>query len=101
MTSYEIPLSPEPQRFNIKLAGVERILRFYWNGLSTCWCLDIFTGSTPLLQGVPIITGIDLLAQHKHLNIGGSLIVQTDYDLDAVPTFDNLGQTGHLYFIVE
>lgn len=102
MTPYEIPLSAEPQTFNIQLSGVERKLRFYWNKWSECWMLDMMTNlGAPLLLGIPVITGADLLGQYAYMELGGSIVVQTDFDLDAVPTFDNLGTLGRVYFIVE
>jgi hypothetical protein len=101
-TPYEIPLSPRPQKFSIKLAGVSYKIRVYWNRLGACWVLDLADRhGTPLLLGIPLVTGIDLLAQHRHLGIAGSLLVQTDYAPDEVPAFDNLGTHGRLYFIAE
>jgi hypothetical protein len=102
MTPFEIPLSPEPQKFNIGLAGTEYQVRLYWNKTDAAWYMDLNEADgTPLQQGIPLVTGIDLLKQYPHLGVGGSLVVQTDYNPDAVPTYDNLGTTGHLYFLTE
>lgn len=102
MNAYEIPLSPEPQRFSIQLGGVEYRMRLSWSQHQTCWCLEISdSAGNAILQGIPVVTGVDLLAQHRHLGFTGSLLAQTDYDPSAVPTFDNLGSTGRLYFVVE
>lgn len=102
MTSYEIPLSPEPQKFNIQLAGVTRQLRVYWCRFQECWVFDLGDNvGAPILQGIPIITGADLLGQYRHMQLGGSIIAQTDYSPNSVPTFDNLGVLGRVYFIVE
>lgn len=102
MTPYEIPLTPGPQSFAISLAGVTYNLRLAWNRAASCWMLDIADEDRqPLVNGIPVITGADLLAQYGHLGFGGALIVQTDHAADAVPTFDNLGVTGRIYFVVE
>lgn len=102
MTPYEIPLTPEPQRFTIDLAGVTRQMRVYWCKDAQCWCFDLFDlKGQDLLLGVQIVTGCDLLGQYAHLGIGGSIIAQTDHDPSAVPTFDNLGTSGRLYFVVQ
>lgn len=102
MTPYEIPLSPEPQKFSITLAGVDYQMRFYWNRYSECWCFDLLdAGAVPLLEGAPVVTGIDLLGQYPHLGIGGSILAQSDFDPSAVPTFENLGLEGRVFFIVE
>lgn len=101
MTPYEIPLSPQPQTFQIELAGITYKMTVSWNRVSNSWVLDIRSSSNEdILLGVPIVTGTDLLAQYPHLGFGGSLVAQTDYDPAAVPTYENLGTTGHLYFVV-
>ncbi len=53
----------------------------------------------PLLTGVPVITGADLLAQFAYIGVYGQMIAQTDNDPGAVPTFENLGTTGYLYYL--
>lgn len=71
-----------------------------WNGFSPAWMLDIADASGNLLVGsVPLVTGRNLLEQYAYVGFTGQLVVQTDHDTNAVPTFSNLGTTGHLYFI--
>lgn len=99
MSAHEIPLRSTPQRFAITL-GIGTILTFVWNKSAGCWVIDIdASGGVPILHGVPIVTGADLLEQFAYLGLGGALISQTDHDTDAVPTFTNLGTSGHLYFV--
>jgi len=99
MTKYEIPLISDPQTFEITLAGTPYSLEVRWNKITTNWTLDIsdVNGST-ILTGIALTTGVDLLAQYAYLNFGGSLTVETDGDLTAIPTLDNLGIHSHLYF---
>lgn len=100
MIYYEIPLSPNAQTFRITLAGVQysMTLLYRTHGLGG-WFLDIYTaGGDPLLLGVPLVTGVDLLAPYPYLNFGGPLLVTTDGDISAVPTYYNLGVTSHVYF---
>ena len=100
-TPFEIPLRNTPERFRVTLGGVEREIRTRWNVPAGCWVIDINeSDGTPFLTGIPLVTGADLLEQFSDLEFGGQLIVQTDHDTDAVPTFDNLGTLGHLYFVV-
>lgn len=100
---YEVPLSPKAQTFSIALAGVSYQVTLMWRDAEGGgWFLDFASATgTPILQGVPLVTGADLLAQYAHLGFSGSLVVQTDHDPDATPTFTNLGDLSHLYFIVE
>lgn len=101
MQIYEVPLSPNPQTFAISLGGVDYHLTLYWNTPANCWMLDLADAdSNPMVQGIPVVTGLDLLYQYKYLGVAGSLVVQTDYDTQAVPTFENLGVTGRIYFVV-
>jgi hypothetical protein len=102
MANFEIPLSPKPQTFSIALAGVTYQITVKWNWVASCWVIDVADASgNPLVGGLPLVTGVDILGQYAYLGFGGKLIVQTDHDPDAVPTFDNIGSTGHLYFITQ
>lgn len=100
MTAYEIPLSAKPQTFSIALSGVTYKMTLRWNIPASVWMLDISDANGNLMIGsVPLVTGADLLAQYAYLGFVGKLVVQTDNDPDAVPTFENLGTTAHLYYI--
>lgn len=104
-TTYEIPLSPEAQRFTIPLGGKDYQLRLsYQDAPEGGWLLDILDPlddpASPIVCGIPLVTGSDLLEQYGHLGIGGELWVATDADPDAVPSFENLGQAGRLFFVV-
>jgi hypothetical protein len=100
MAIYEIPISPNPQRFSISMAGAAYNLRLiYIDAPDAGWLLDIDdVNDNPLICGIPLVTGADLLAQYAYLGIGGQLFCTTDGDPSAVPTFANLGVTSHLYF---
>lgn len=102
MSQYEIPLIAANQSFRVTLIGVTYAMKVRWSAPSACWVLDIAdTNDVPIITGIPIVTGADLLEPYKTLGIGGQLIAQTDYDTDAVPTFDNLGSLGRLYFVTD
>jgi len=98
-TQYEIPTSAQPQKFAITLAGVTYNLIMVWNSKAACWVIDIHdVNDNQLVCGIPMVTGADLLAPYPHLGFGGTLTVSTDGNPHAIPTLDNLGTTGHLYF---
>ncbi len=100
-TYYEIPLSPDPQQFNITLAGVEYKFLVTWNVVNTSWMINIADASgEPMVSSIPMVTGADLLEQYGYLGFGFQLVAQTDNAPDVVPTFEDLGSTGHLYAIV-
>lgn len=97
---FEIPLLPTPQSITIQLVNVTYTMIAMWNTVANAWVLNIADiNQVPIVSGIPLITGANLLEQYDYLNFGGALFVQTDNDVDAVPTFDNLGINGHLFFI--
>lgn len=99
-TYYEIPLSPQGQTFGITLAGISYQFTLVWrDSLMGGWFLDIATSANlPLVSGIPLVTGLDLLEHYAYLGFPGQLIVSTDGDANAVPTFANLGLQSHLWF---
>lgn len=100
MAEFVIPLIASPQRFSISLNGVPYVMTVRWCTAASCWILDIADeDDVPILSGVPIITGADLLSQYEYLGIGGGLEARTEAEPDAVPTFENLGLESHLVFI--
>jgi hypothetical protein len=101
MNVYEIPLSAQPQTFTITLGGIDyRLTVQYREASGAGWILDIgdsFGG--PIVNGIPLVTGVDLLAQHRHLGFGGGLRVQGAKNPDDVPTFGDLGVGSKLYWV--
>lgn len=102
--SFLIPLSADPQEFNITLGGIEYVMVVKWNDqLEGGWVLDISDSSgVPIICNTPLVTGIDLLDGLAYLGIPGSLYVFTKgaspFD---VPTLTNLGNDSNLYFVSE
>jgi hypothetical protein len=102
MSLYKIPLSPNPQTFNINLADKEYRLTVRWNAaIEGGWQLDIATADRgePILSGIPIVTGADLLGPYEYLGFGGSLVCYSGSS-DLAPTFDNLVAENELLFMV-
>jgi hypothetical protein len=101
-TVYEIPLTPgTPQRCTVSLGGVPYALVVAWNHVSALWVVDLFdSAGNPVLSGVPLVAGANLLAPVAYLGIGGALYAQNDNDPNAAPTYGDLGDTSHVYFVV-
>lgn len=99
-TIFEIPLNAQSQRFACELAGATYNLQIVWNAKSNCWVLDINDADNePLMRGIPLVTGLDLLQQYAYFELGGFMLTMTDAAPDVPPTYQNLGGSGHLYFI--
>lgn len=100
---FTIPLAPTPQRFGITLGGVDyRLTTQYRNAPEAGWTLDIADNSDqPIVQGIPLVTGANLLEQYPHLGFGGRLFVQTLDDPDLPPTFNNLGTESFVFWVTD
>lgn len=99
---YEIPLTPQPQRFSVFLGKAQWFMVLRWNHQIGHWSLDFYNSKQELvLAGLLLTTGVDLLAQHQHHGFGGSLIAQSSSDPLAPPDFENLGTKAHLIFVYD
>ena len=98
MLVFKIPLIQEAQKFNIILNNVTYLLRLQWNTKSQAWVLDILTETeSPLVSGIPLVPGVDLLGQYSYLNFGGQLIATSESPSPV--SYSNLGISGQLYFV--
>lgn len=100
VSGYLIPLVNTPQVFPIDLAGVAYTLTCKWNdSADSGWIIDIADRSqNPIVSGIPLITGCNLLDGLDYLGIDGELWASTAGDPNAVPTLDNLGVNSNVYF---
>lgn len=101
MSVFKVPLSPQPQKFSIELGGTTYNLRFFWNDAPEGgWSMNINDfNDDPIVQGIPLVVGADLLAQYAYLGFPGALFINTDFDPLAPPTFSNLGIQSNLLFL--
>ena len=98
---FEIPLTPNAQSFLITLVGVQYRMTLVWRDIDDGgWFLDIADEqSNNIVQGIPLITGANLLEQYPDKNFGFGLYVGTDGDDAAIPTYNNIGTQSHLYVV--
>ncbi|TDB61647.1 phage baseplate plug family protein [Photorhabdus khanii] len=95
----EIPLSPKNQQFDVQLNGINYKMRLMWRDIAG-WILDIMTlDSEPIVNGLPLVFGVNLLEQYCHLGFNGSLIFYGDINQQK-PYRNNLGKEDRLYFVV-
>jgi hypothetical protein len=112
MAVFKIPTIPgRLQRFDIVINGTRYGMRLLYNTAAGSWMMDLIDeADVPVLAGIPLVTGVDLIAQHRHLNIGVNardgtrvqMLVMTfamDKPPDTIPTFENLGVDGFLYYV--
>ena len=101
MSVFLIPFLPsQPQVLQVSIGGVTYTMKVRFCTPAQCWMLDLSDVSgNPIIQGIPLITGTDLLSQYAYLDLGFSLLVQTNNDANAVPTFANFGTLGNVYVL--
>jgi hypothetical protein len=97
----QLPIVGQPQTFTATLGSKSYQMTLLYRDIDEGgWTLDIAdTAGNPIVSGLPLVTGCNLLAQYKHLGFGVGLYVQTTSDPDAVPTFENLGGDALLYCV--
>ncbi len=102
-SGYVLPLLPTAQRLTIMLGGVSYIMQTQWSTPSACWLLDISDiDDVPIVRGIPMVTGVDLLEQYRYLGFKGSLFAySTEGPPDVVPTFTSLGRTAQVAYFAD
>jgi hypothetical protein len=101
MPVYTIPLTNTNQNVQVSLLGVTYSLTVRWNALASLWYLDIDdVNSNPILNGIPMVAGVNLLKQYAYLGIGGALVAQNVANPNTPIGKTDLGKTGFLLFVV-
>ena len=97
----EIPLSPQSQIVTVNIGNTTYILDIIWRD-PYGYFMDINDKSnTPLVQGIPLVAGLDLLAQYQYLGIIGEWVILSDQIQNQDPTFSDLGVSVHLCIATE
>lgn len=100
MAVFEIPLVPQQAVFDVLFDdGVLTFRLLYNEAVEAGWMLDIYDrDQTPLIMGIPLVAGADLLQQYATLGLNLKLWVVTDGDATLPPTRDNLGLQSRLLY---
>lgn len=100
MYAVEIPLTADNQAFATTINGTVYHLSITWRGVY--WVLDLSdSNGDAIISGMPMVTGADLLAQYRYMNLGFSLVVLCDVAGQENPTQFDLGTFSHLYVFME
>lgn len=94
-----IPLLNRPQKFSIQIKGITYQFELVWSNAELGgWTLTISKpDDTVLIAGIPLVTGIDLLAQYQHI-LNFSLYAATQDGSN--PPFAGLGTFTQLFYAV-
>lgn len=94
----EIPLTADPsQAFSVVLSGVKYDVKVKANSRGESWTIDFYQSGAPLVVGVTLASGVDILAQHA-LPIKGMYVVNVDNPRLGA-TLENLGTSALLVIV--
>jgi hypothetical protein len=89
MTTFTIPLAGYAETFGVALNNINYTFTITYRG---SWFLDIGDlNNVPIILGLPLVTGIDLLAPYDYLGFVGQIYMINVAGGDSPPTFTNLG----------
>lgn len=99
-TLSEIPIPSPPCTLSVTLpTGTFGFRLVYADADEGGWILDIADAAgAPLVCGIPLVTGSDLLKPYAYLGFGGRLFVLDAADPASPPGFNDLGTNARLYF---
>jgi hypothetical protein len=95
----EIPVTNDPQTFNVELDGNTYTFKMRWNITDGAWYTNI-TGVTNdvIINGLKLVTGPDLLLPYAVTELGSLYVTDTNgTELD--PDFDNWGDDYLLVYV--
>lgn len=99
ITIREIPLLPSSQNLTINVGNTNYMLDIIWK--SDTYIMNIKTGKgEPIINGIPLLTGLDLLEQFKYFGIVGEWVM-----LPVIPyeeaVYETLGFSSHFCVVQE
>jgi hypothetical protein len=102
MSLQVIPINSAPgQTFNVAVSINGAVYTFFvilaFNEVAAYWIMSISDANQNLLvQGIPLVTGLNLLRQYQYLGIGSIYLINTTgVDIDY-PNNNDLGSDFHL-----
>ena len=96
MSLQEIPLTSGSQILYCNIGSITYRLSINWRD-PYGYYLDLADNNgNYIIRGVPIVTGCDIMAQLKYLNIPGQWVILTDGQQPYLnPSYNALGLTSH------
>lgn len=96
--AFVIPLSNDPaQRFEVTLNNTRYFFTVKYNYNADFWTFSLEDSTEMLIEGVPMLPGINMLWPHEDLTFGQLWMVdQTEKNID--PDGDNIGDIVKLIY---
>lgn len=96
---FSIPLYSGAQQFLVTLDNKTLQIRLIWREAPEGgWFIDFFdVDETPILCGIPLRCGHNLLGQYEYLSLG-KMQAMINNDDSRDPTYDDMGNNLELYW---
>lgn len=106
MATLRLPVQngTDAYRVQVELDGIFYGLKFRWNARDNHWYMDIDQALTPILEGMKVVNGLDLLAQFGHMKVDDRIppgtfeVFDTDPSINRDPDTDTFGDTVLLLY---
>jgi hypothetical protein len=94
------------QTYTLEVPGDDQNITFIitqsWNAQAHYWVIGIYgNDGNPIVIGVPLLCGHDLLEQYQYLNIGSLYVVNTGDPTIEAPDDTNIGQNFKLLWVLQ
>lgn len=103
----EIALNNNPnQTYSLTVPGDHQNIAFIltqaWNAEAGYWTIGLYDQTMrPIVLGIPLLCGHDLLEQYQYLNIGSLYVVNIGDPTIETPDDTNIGQNFKLLWVLE
>jgi len=96
----EIPLNSNPEQlFSITVGDLTYDIRVVLNYRTTIWTISLSQNDVPVIEGVPLLSGVDISAQYT-LPFENVYVVNLTNSKED-PTADNLGTDARLFILTD
>ena len=102
-----VALSSLPnQTYSVTIPGENRNITFIvtqsWNAQANYWVMGIYDKTVaPIVLGIPMLCGHDLLGQYAYLDIGSLYVENIGDPSIEEPDSENIGQNFELRWVLE
>lgn len=96
----EIPLTSSPEQlFSSVISGETYDIRVLRNSRNQIWTISFRSGSTSIVEGIPLVAGLDIVRQFP-IGIKNMYIINSD-DTSLDPIGDSIGDSARLVILTE
>jgi hypothetical protein len=98
--AYSLPVKPYAVKFRIMVGNTDYWFQTqYREAEEAGWVLDLLDANEqPMIMGIALVAGLDLMWQYHHMGVGFSLVLKTREDR-GTPTYESLGTDDELLLV--